>query len=49
MVAEDGTQLGVMATREALALAREQDLDLVDVAPNSVAPGCRRVAHGKYR
>ena len=49
MVAEDGTQLGVMATREALALAREQDLDLVEVAPNSVPPVCRLLDYGKFR
>ena len=49
MVAEDGTQLGVMPTRDALALAREQDLDLVEVAPNSVPPVCRLLDYGKFR
>ena len=49
MVAEDGTQLGVMPTRDAMALAREQDLDLVEVAPNSVPPVCRLLDYGKFR
>ena len=49
MVAEDGTQLGVMPTRDALALAREQELDLVEVAPNSVPPVCRLLDYGKFR
>ncbi|MCH8974873.1 MAG: translation initiation factor IF-3, partial [Chloroflexi bacterium] len=49
LVAEDGTQLGVMPTRDALALAREQDLDLVEVAPNSVPPVCRLLDYGKFR
>ena len=38
-----------MPTREALALAREQDLDLVEVAPNSVPPVCRLLDYGKFR
>ena len=49
MVAEDGTQLGVMPTREAMALAREEELDLVEVAPNSVPPVCRLLDYGKFR
>ncbi len=49
MVAEDGTQLGVMPTRDALALAREEELDLVEVAPNSVPPVCRLLDYGKFR
>ena len=36
----DGEQVGVIPTHEALALAREQDLDLVEVAPDSRPPVC---------
>jgi translation initiation factor IF-3 len=37
-----------MPIREALAVAREQDLDLVEVAPNADPPVCRLLDYGKY-
>jgi len=40
--------VGVIATREALRMAREADLDLVEVAPNSVPPVCRIMDFGKF-
>ena len=49
VVDEDGGQLGVMSARDALELAREHDLDLVEVAPNSVPPVCRLLDYGKFR
>ena len=49
MVDEEGGQLGVMPTHRALDLAREHDLDLVEVAPNSVPPVCRLLDYGKFR
>jgi translation initiation factor IF-3 len=49
VVDEEGGQLGVMPTHEALNLAREHDLDLVEVAPNSVPPVCRLLDYGKFR
>ncbi|MEX2598449.1 MAG: translation initiation factor IF-3 [Dehalococcoidia bacterium] len=49
VVDEQGGQLGVMSTRDALAMARERDLDLVEVAPNSVPPVCRLLDYGKFR
>ena len=49
VVDELGEQLGVMSTRDAQALAREHDLDLVEVAPNSVPPVCRLLDYGKFR
>jgi translation initiation factor IF-3 len=49
LVDEEGTQLGVMATREALRLARERELDLIEVSPNSSPPVCRIMDYGKYR
>jgi translation initiation factor IF-3 len=48
-VDEDGGQLGVMSARDAMDLARERDLDLVEVAPNSVPPVCRLLDYGKFR
>lgn len=44
-----GEQLGIMATREALRLALEQQLDLVEVAPMGKPPVCRIMDFGKYR
>lgn len=49
LVDEDGAQLGVMPTREALQIARERELDLIEVAPNSTPPVCRIMDYGKYR
>ena len=44
-----GEQLGVMLTREALHMAEEQHLDLVEVAPKAKPPVCRILDFGKYR
>lgn len=49
VIDEDGTKLGVMPTREALRLARNKDLDLVEVSPNSNPPVCRIMDFGKYK
>lgn len=49
MIAEDGAQLGILATREALAIAQEKGLDLVEVAPNSEPPVCRIMDFGKFK
>lgn len=49
VVGEDGEQLGVLQTREALAQARELGLDLVEVAPQSRPPVCRIMDYGKYK
>ena len=49
MVDESGKQLGVMTPSEALRLARERDLDLVEVAPKANPPVCRLIDYGKYQ
>lgn len=41
VIDEEGRQLGIMSLKEALAAARERDLDLVEVAPNASPPVCR--------
>ena len=43
-----GSNLGVMSSKEALRLAREQDLDLVEISPNANPPVCRIVSFGKF-
>jgi translation initiation factor IF-3 len=49
VIDENGEQRGIMRTREALALARNLNLDLVEVAPNAQPPVCRLLDYGKYR
>jgi translation initiation factor IF-3 len=48
LIGGDGQQLGIMPTREALSIAEEQELDLVEVAPNAEPPVCRLMDYGKY-
>lgn len=45
----DGSQLGVITTTEALTIARQHGVDLVEIAPNAVPPVCRIVDYGKFR
>jgi translation initiation factor IF-3 len=49
VIGENGEQLGVMPTSRALQLARQHDLDLVEVAPNMTPPVCRLTDYGKLR
>jgi translation initiation factor IF-3 len=44
----EGTQLGVMTPGDAMRIAEEQGLDLVEVAPNGSPPVCRIMDYGKY-
>jgi translation initiation factor IF-3 len=49
LIAEDGEQLGVRALPQALAIAREQELDLVEVAPNANPPVCRIMDYRRWQ
>ncbi len=49
VVDENGEQLGVLQTSEALRLAEERGLDLVEVAPNGRPPVCKIMDYGKYK
>ena len=49
MIAADGGQLGIMPPDQALRLAIEAGLDLVEVSPESNPPVCRILDYGKYR
>lgn len=49
VIADDGAQLGIMTTFDALKLARERELDLVEVAPQATPPVCRILNFGKYK
>jgi translation initiation factor IF-3 len=49
LVGADGSQIGIIATPDALRQARDLDLDLVEVAPNADPPVCRIMDYGKYK
>ncbi|MDI6698476.1 MAG: translation initiation factor IF-3 [Candidatus Saccharicenans sp.] len=48
VIDEDKNQLGVMPVQQALALAREKGLDLVEIAPQASPPVCRIMDYGKF-
>ena len=49
MISSDGQQVGVLPLKEAMRIAEEQGLDLVEVAPNASPPVCRIMNYGKYK
>ncbi len=49
VIDQDGNQLGIIATKDALAKAQEAGLDLVEVAPDSDPPVCRIMDYGKFK
>lgn len=49
LIDHEGNQQGIVATREALALARSLDLDLVEIAPTAQPPVCRIMDYGKFK
>jgi translation initiation factor IF-3 len=49
VISPEGEQLGILPIEEAVALAQERDLDLVEVAPNERPPVCRIMDFGKYK
>jgi translation initiation factor IF-3 len=49
LIGADGTQIGVVRTREALEMAEEAGLDLVEIQPTAEPPVCRLMDYGKFR
>ncbi len=49
LVAENGDQLGIVATRDALKMAEERDVDLVEIAPTAQPPVCKLMDYGKFK
>ena len=49
LVAENGDQLGIVAVGDALKMAEEQNVDLVEIAPLAVPPVCKLMDYGKFR
>ena len=46
---EEGEQLGIVSLAEALRMAEEREVDLVEIAPNAVPPVCRLMDYGKFK
>lgn len=49
LIDDQGGQLGIIPTVDALRMARERDLDLVEIAPNANPPVCKILDFGRYR
>ncbi len=49
MIADGGNKLGIMSTEDAIRIAQEQGLDLVEVAAQSRPPVCRIMDYGKFK
>lgn len=49
VVSADGEQLGVMSSKDALALAESKGMDLVNIAPTAKPPVCKIMDYGKYK
>lgn len=48
VVGEDGSQLGIMSSRDALNMSEEKELDLVMISPNANPPVCKIMDYGKF-
>lgn len=46
---DDGEQLGVMKTSEAIEIAKDRKMDLVEIAPNNKPPVCKIIDYGKFK
>ena len=49
LIGENGEQLGIMPTKDALRMAKEAELDLVKIAPTAKPPVCKIIDYGKYK
>ncbi|UTH74738.1 translation initiation factor IF-3 [Chromobacterium sp. IIBBL 290-4] len=49
LVGKEGEQIGIVSLREAMALAEEGDVDLVEISPTAQPPVCKLMDYGKYK
>lgn len=49
LIGQDGEQLGVMSSKDAMKIAKDAELDLVKIAPGAKPPVCKIIDYGKYR
>ena len=49
VIGSDGDNIGILNTNEAISMAKEQGLDLIEIAPNSKPPVCKIIDMGKFK
>ncbi len=49
VIGDDGEQFGILTVNEALALAADKSLDLVEISPNATPPVCKIMDYGKFK
>ncbi len=49
VIGSDGKNLGILSTKEALHIAQEEGLDLIEISPNAKPPVCKIIDMGKYK
>jgi len=49
VISSDGKNLGTFSTREAVEMAKQEDLDLIEISPNANPPVCKIIDVGKYK
>ena len=49
VIGSDGDNLGILNTNEAISIAKEQGLDLIEIAPNAKPPVCKIMDMGKFK
>ena len=49
VISSDGKNLGVLSTKEAIEIAKKEDLDLIEISPNANPPVCKIIDIGKYK
>ena len=49
LIDEDGNQIGIVSSRQALEISNEKGLDLVEISPNGKPPVCKIMDFGKYK
>ena len=49
VIGSDGENIGIINTNEAISMAKEQGLDLIEIAPNSKPPVCKIIDMGKFK
>ena len=49
VISSDGSNLGTLATKEAIEIAKQEGLDLIEISPNANPPVCKIIDVGKYK
>ena len=49
VISSDGKNLGTLSTKEAIEIARQEELDLIEISPNANPPVCKIIDIGKYK